>query len=86
MLGSGKAGIVQAQVRATYFHDKRSLKHLDRARSALLGSHAATKKIDSPRSPIDHALKKCVPCIRDSMQVMKTQGVMRVNRNSIALV
>ena len=45
---------------ATYFHDKRSLKHMHRARSSLLGSHAATQRLDSPRSPIDHALKKCV--------------------------
>ena len=66
----------------SYLHNKRSLKHLHRGRNAVLGGHAATNRLGSPRGPIEHALKQCVPVLMydgDIMQMMETQGVMFVN-------
>ena len=57
----------------SYLHDKRSLKHLDRGRSAVLGSHTATNRPGSPRGLIEHALRQCVPVLMydgDSVQMM----------------
>jgi len=50
---------------------------LDRGRSALLESHAATNnRLAIRRGPIDHALTKSVLFMRDRERVMETQGVM----------
>ena len=57
----------------SYLHDKRSLKHLHRGRSAVLGSHTATNRPGSPRGLIEHALMQCVPVLMydgDSVQMM----------------
>jgi hypothetical protein len=60
---------------------------LDRGRSALLESHAATNdRLAIRRGPIEHALKQCVPVLMydgDSMQVMETQGVVFVNAKQL---
>jgi hypothetical protein len=61
-----------------YLHDKRSLKNLNRGRSAVLGGHAATNRRGSPRGLIEDAPKQCVPFVMydgDSVQMMETQGV-----------
>ncbi len=62
----------------SYLHDKRSLKHLHRGKSAVLGGHAATNRRGSPRGLIEHVPKQCFPFVMydgDSVQRMETQGV-----------
>ena len=60
---------------------------LDRGRSALLESHAATNdRLAIRRGPIEHALKQCVPVLMydgDRVQVMETQGVVFVNAKQL---
>ena len=62
---------------------------LDRGRSALLESHAATNdRLAIRRGPIEHALKQCVPVLMyegDSVQMMEAQDVMFVNAKQLCL-